>query len=125
MKMRGRRWPRCSAETKQLDPGRPGTSDCRRREYTGATFASPIWACSTWISLFIVAHAAAGGFHRGGRDPRCAGRVQGAVVAGRRMKVTPRVITVRWTGLMGAQFSKSLSECWSIPEELLTPVVTP
>ncbi len=95
------------------------------QEYTGATFAISnlgMFDVDQFIALLMPPQAASiavGAI----RDVPVVSK--GAVVAGRRMKVTLSCDHRALDGLMGAQFLKEFKRVLEHPQELLTPVVTP
>ncbi|MBX3123082.1 MAG: 2-oxo acid dehydrogenase subunit E2 [Nitrospira sp.] len=113
-----------SVETKQLIE-RARHKRLSPQEYTGATFAISnlgMFDVDQFIALLMPPQAASiavGAI----RDVPVVSR--GAVVAGRRMKVTLSCDHRALDGLMGAQFLKEFKRVLEHPEELLTPVVTP
>ncbi|MBS0171067.1 MAG: 2-oxo acid dehydrogenase subunit E2 [Nitrospira sp.] len=113
-----------SVETKQLID-RARQKRLSPQEYTGATFAISnlgMFDVDQFIALLMPPQAASlavGAI----RDVPVVSK--GAVVAGRRMKVTLSCDHRALDGLMGAQFLKEFKRVLEHPQELLTPVVTP
>ena len=86
-------------------------------------FASLVFAVTVAVLLMLMPPQAASIAVGAIRDVPVVSR--GAVVAGRRMKVTLSCDHRALDGLMGAQFLKEFKRVLEHPEELLTPVVTP
>ncbi len=111
-----------SVETKQLID-RARQKRLSPQEYTGATFAISnlgMFDVDQFIALLMPPQAASiavGAI----RDVPVVSK--GAVVVGRRMKVTLSCDHRALDGLMGAQFLKEFKRVLEHPQELLTPVV--
>ena len=112
-----------SGETKQLID-RARQKRLSPQEYTGATFAISnlgMFDVDQFIALLMPPQAASiavGAI----RDVPVVSK--GAVVSGRRMKVTLSCDHRALDGLVGAQFLKEFKRVLEHPQELLTPVVT-
>ena len=112
-----------SEETKQLID-RARQKRLQPQEYTGATFAISnlgMFDVEQFIALLMPPQAASiavGAI----RDVPVVSK--GAVVAGRRMKVTLSCDHRALDGLMGAQFLKEFKRVLEHPQELVAPVVT-